>query len=136
MFLPSSLVHFVTSALLPLYGLEPFCPQSILFSSVYPGDPFVVYFTLCQPMVCSPPGSSVHSILQVRILKWVAMPSTRGSSRPRDRTLMSLMSPALAGKFFITSTTCEAPSGGSSGNIKNDKQSLLGYSPRVTKSGT
>ena len=37
---------------------------------------------LCNPMDCSPPGSSVHGILQARILEWVAMPSTRGSSQP------------------------------------------------------
>ena len=36
--------------------------------------------TLCDPMDCGPPGSSVHGILQVRILEWVAMPSSRGSS--------------------------------------------------------
>ena len=42
--------------------------------------------TLCNIMNCSPPGSSVHVILQARILEWVAMPSTRGSSQPRDRT--------------------------------------------------
>ena len=40
--------------------------------------------TFCEPMDCSPPGSSVHWILQVRILEWVAMPSSRGSSWPRD----------------------------------------------------
>ena len=40
-------------------------------------------------MDCSPPGSSVHGILQARILEWVAMPSSRGSSRPRDRTQVS-----------------------------------------------
>ena len=40
--------------------------------------------TLCDPMDCSLPGSSVHGILQVRILETVAMPSSRGSSRPRD----------------------------------------------------
>ena len=38
--------------------------------------------TLCDPMDCSPPGSSVHGILQARILEWVAMPSSRGSSQP------------------------------------------------------
>ena len=38
--------------------------------------------TLCDPMDCSPPGSSVHGILQVRILEWVAMPFSRGSSLP------------------------------------------------------
>ena len=39
--------------------------------------------TLCNPMDSSPPGSSVHWILQVRILEWVAMPSCKGFSRPR-----------------------------------------------------
>ena len=41
---------------------------------------------LCNPMDCSPPSSSVHGILQARILERVAMPSLRGSSQPRDRT--------------------------------------------------
>ena len=45
--------------------------------------------TLCDPMDYSPPGSSVHGILQARILKWVAMPSSRGSSWPRDWTCIS-----------------------------------------------
>ena len=42
--------------------------------------------TLCDPMDRSPPGSSVHRILQARILEWISMPSSRGSSRPRDQT--------------------------------------------------
>ena len=41
--------------------------------------------TLCDPMDCSPPGSSVHEILQLRILEWVAIFSSRGSSRTRDQ---------------------------------------------------
>ena len=41
------------------------------------------YLTLCDPMDCSPPGSSVHGILQARILTWVTMSFSRGSSRPR-----------------------------------------------------
>ena len=63
--------------------------------------------TLCSPMHCSPSASSVHGILQARILEGVAMLSLRGSSQPRDWTA-SLMSPALAGGFFTTSTTREA----------------------------
>ena len=39
---------------------------------------------LCDPMDYSPPGSSVHGILQARILEWVAMPSSKGPSPPRD----------------------------------------------------
>ena len=42
--------------------------------------------TLCNPMGYSPPDSSVHGVLQARILEWVAMPSSRGSSWPKDRT--------------------------------------------------
>ena len=40
--------------------------------------------TLCDPMDYSPPGSPVYAILQARILEWIAMPSSRGSSQPRD----------------------------------------------------
>ena len=39
---------------------------------------------LCDPMDCSRPGSPVHGILQARILDWVAVPFSRGSSQPRD----------------------------------------------------
>ena len=42
--------------------------------------------TLCDPMDCSLPGCSAHGILQLRILEWVAVPFSRGSSQPRDRT--------------------------------------------------
>ena len=45
--------------------------------------------TLCDPMDCSLPGSSVYGILQARILEWVAIPFSRGSSHPRDRTSVS-----------------------------------------------
>ena len=41
---------------------------------------------LCDPMECSPPDSSAHGILQARTLQWIAMPSSRGSSQPRDQT--------------------------------------------------
>ena len=48
--------------------------------------------TLCDPMDCSPLGSSVHGILQARILEWVAMFSSRVSSQPRDKTRISCVS--------------------------------------------
>ena len=60
--------------------------------------------TLCDPMDCSPPGSSVHWILQARILEWVAMPSSRRSSPPRDQTQVSY----IAGRFFTVWATGEA----------------------------
>ena len=40
--------------------------------------------TLCNPVDCSPPGPSVHEVLQARILEWVAIPFSRGSSQLRD----------------------------------------------------
>ena len=52
----------------------------------------VVSLTLCDPVDCSPPGSSVHGILQARMLERVAMPSSRGSSHPRDGTCISHVS--------------------------------------------
>ena len=51
----------------------------------------------CDPMDYSLPGYSVHGILQARILEWVTMPSSRGSSPPRNQTVF-LTSPALAGR--------------------------------------
>ena len=60
--------------------------------------------TLCNPINCSLPGSSVHGILQARILEWVAMPFSRGSSQPRDRTQVSCM----AGGFFTVWATRDA----------------------------
>ena len=47
--------------------------------------------SLWDPMDCSPPGFSVHGILQARILKWIAMSSSRGSSQPRDWTQVSFI---------------------------------------------
>ena len=43
--------------------------------------------TLCNPMDCSPPGSSVHGILQARIPEWIDIPFSRGSSGPSDQVL-------------------------------------------------
>ena len=45
--------------------------------------------TLCDPMDCSPSRSSLHGILQARVLEWVAISFSRGSSQPRDRTRVS-----------------------------------------------
>ena len=63
--------------------------------------------SVCDPIGYSPPVSSAHGILQVRILKWVAMPFFRDLPDPGIE-LASLMSPALAGRFFTSSATSEA----------------------------
>ena len=57
---------------------KPYTAQSVLVAQSC--------LTLCNPMDCSLPGSSVHVILQARIPEWVAIPFSRGSSRPRDQT--------------------------------------------------
>ena len=62
------------------------------------------YPTLCDPMDCCLPGSSVHGILQARILEWVAISFSRGSSRPRDRTWVS----RISGRRFNLWATREA----------------------------
>ena len=72
---------------------------------------------LCDPIVCSPPGSSVHGILQARILESVAMPSSRGSSQPRSHALQadSLHSESPGKSFFSFN-----------GELRNLKVSLAG----------
>ena len=74
--------------------------RTVLCSSVY-AHSFQLCLTLGDPMNCSLPVSSDHGILQARILEWVAMPSSKGSSQPRDRTCISY----IAGRFF----TAEPP---------------------------
>ena len=59
---------------------------------------------LSNPMDCSLPGSSVRGILQARILEWIAIPFSRGSSRPRNRTWVS----CIAGRFFTVWAPREA----------------------------
>ena len=59
---------------------------------------------LCDPMNCSLPGSSVHGILQARILEWVTISFSRGSSRPRDWTRVS----GIGGRRFNLWATREA----------------------------
>ena len=60
--------------------------------------------TLCDPTDCNPPGSPVHGIFQVRILEWVAIPLSRGSSQPRDWSLVL----CIVGRFFTIWATGEA----------------------------
>ena len=60
--------------------------------------------TLWDPVDCSPPGSSIHGILQARILEWVAISFSRGSSQPRDRIQVS----CIASRRFNLWATREA----------------------------
>ena len=76
---------------------------------------------LCNPMDCSPSGSSVHGIFQARILQWVVIPSFRGSSQPRYQTWVS----CIAGRFFIIWDTREAQ------KITNVSISIRELNPRL-----
>jgi len=85
----SGIIHYVTICVWLL-------SLGIMFLRFYPCCSMYRYVLvaqsclfLCNPIDCSPPGSSVHGILQARILEWIAMPSSRGSSQPRDQTLVS-----------------------------------------------
>ena len=80
---------------LPDSGIEPRSPalQADALTSKPPGKPKVKWsysvVTLCDPMDCSLPGSSVHGIFQAIVLEWIAISFSRASSRPRDRTQVS-----------------------------------------------
>ena len=88
-------------------------PQPLLLTwppSVFsPGTPACISSTVScsvesdslRPPGCSPPGSSVHGILQARTLEWTAIPFTRGSSRPRNQTQVS----CIASRFFTACAT-------------------------------
>ena len=79
--------------------------------------------TLCDPMNCSLPGFSVHGILQAEILEWVAMPSSRDSSQPRDQTHISYGS-CTAGRFFTTEPLGKAQKLGNCVKQKNEYVTL------------
>ena len=66
---------------------------------------FSCVMTLCNPMDCSLPGSSIHGIFQARVLEWVAISFSRGSSRPRDRTQVS----HIEGRHFTHWANQESP---------------------------
>ena len=74
-----------------LFSAHSFCVKSLQLC-----------LTLCDPMSGSPPGSSVHGILQARMLEWVAIFCPRGSSQPRDLTCVSYVS--CTGRRIFTTT--------------------------------
>ena len=89
--------------------------------------------TLCDPVDYSSPGSSVHGILWERILEWVAMPSSRGSSWPSDTTLICIHSDSLPsespGKPSWTSTQwqtqCQNPKRNNKVSLSSSIQSTM-----------
>ena len=61
----------------------------------------LVVSTLCNPIDCSPPGSSIHGILQARILEWIAIPFSKRSHLPRDWTCISCVL-CIASRLFTS----------------------------------
>ena len=76
---------------------------------------------LYDPMECSPPGSSIHGILQAKLLEWIAISSSTGSFQPRDRTQVF----SIVGRFFTTWATREAQKGAYSLPRKSEVDHLL-----------
>ena len=74
--------------------------------------------TLCDPMDCTAPGSSVRGILQARLLEWVAIPFSMRSSWPRDQSQIC----CIAGKFFTIWATREVPNQTSTVHILKKKK--------------
>ena len=91
----------------PLFGKGHLKGNSFLLHVCICAESFQSCLTLCDPMDCSPPGSSAHGMLQSRILEWFAMPSSRGFSPPRNRTHVSYKS-CTGGRFFATRATWES----------------------------
>ena len=96
--LPCSKLNY--SSLVPhkVYRQDYICPLSSMLIILSLALVIYIFFAMvvvqslnlvcsCDPMDCSLPGSSIHGIFQVRILEWVAMPSSRGSSQPKDQTM-------------------------------------------------
>ena len=91
-----------------IYGCDPVQRQGVragvnsLFFSVFIGESEKVKVAQSRPTLWDPTDYTVQGILQARILEWVAFPSSRGSSQPRDQTQVS----CIAGGFFTNWTQC------------------------------
>ena len=99
--------------------------------------------SLCNPKDCSPPGFSIHGILQARILKWVAISFSRGSSCPRDRTHISCLSRQTLSHWasrevqaYMHSTDNNTPAGMSLLKRRSDTEMTLFFLPSAPRPGS
>ena len=103
---------FWTTLLLPIFTTQltvsNFNFMIIVFKACVHAKSLQSCLTLCNPMDCSPLGSSIQGVLQTRILEWFAMPSSRRSSWPGNWACISLHLLHWAIGLFITSATWEA----------------------------
>ena len=103
--------HDLVDCYLMIYSLT--VPIFFSFSSIIETIVYILFYsvqsflTLCNPMDCSPPCSSVHGIIPARILEWAAIFSSRESSQTRDRTSMSCVS-CIGRQILYRCTTWEA----------------------------
>ena len=88
------------------------CPWELVLTSCTNAGCFFSHIWLCDPMNCSLPVFSVHGILQARILEWVAMPSSRGSSQSRDGSFVSCSSRILRQILYHWATWGDRGRGG------------------------
>ena len=117
--------HFFLQGNFPIQGLTPILVSSALQMDSLPmhykwSEVAQLCLTLCDPMDYSPPGSSIHGIFQARVLEWVAISFSRGSSWPRDRTWVS----HIAGRHFTIWATREAYKGKWKSPLDNIKHSV------------
>ena len=102
---------------------------SIVIKSVKVSEVAQSRLTLCDPMDCSPAGSSVHGIFQTRMLEWVAISFSRGSSQPRERTQVS----RIAGRGFNLWATTESQLKLTSEQISPIEMLMVGLKEREGK---
>ena len=98
---PGSSLPFILESFICMFPPSRLWTSEVKWSEVAQSCP-----TLCDLMDCSPPGSSIHGILQARVLEWGATSFSRGSSWPRDRTQVS----HIAGRCFNLWATWEGMS--------------------------
>ena len=103
--LPGSSVHGTLQARVLEWGAIAFSTLNASFHNITIKVTVALFcLTFCDPMDYSPPDSSLHGILQARILEWVAIPFSRGSSQPRDQTQVF----CITSRFFTIWATREA----------------------------
>ena len=79
--------EFSSKPRLPFHGIGKVGHRNVIYCGCV-----LSHVQFCNPMVCNPPGSSVHGIFQARLLEWVAISSSRGSSQARGQTSISCIS--------------------------------------------
>ena len=121
--------HFLLQGIFPTQGSNPgllHC-RGILYHLSHQDLDSILHAVLCFAQSLSLvqlfetlwTGSSIHGVLQARILEWAAMPSSRGSSQPRDQTQVS----CIAGRFFLSFESPGKPENTGVGSLSHPRRS-------------